>query len=1004
MQNQVLRDRCRRAMQGSEEAIQALGLRDISLSPPSTVHLDKTSLQVEYIENVTKAIAAQKLGMQTLEMQCLDTIKYIKAIAKAKGYELTNKGQAEDVAEIMLAFLDEEESRFGKPTAQEKSESDEEKGSKLDEGPKPSAVSTNVSGKSSEEVKSQPQTTSKEIVVPVAEADGENVAEVELLVLDEEESRVAKPTAQEESQSNKSPPQTSCKESYAARSHNKRRQCPDCSYFGTHLARHIKMKHLGTRSDKEIAVLVAETDGKLPREQKHNPNVQSYQCGIGSCTMVVTRKGQHIKRHHKIFDAVEAKKAAQTFIKLTSPGTKRAATPKSLAGQPKKKKLKPPPLKTKPSKIKKVETEKPEKTVAKKVHFQKSDSESSEESDILPELEDDSEEDGKAEVDRGYLHIEGDFDEMSSFAESDEETLAEEDDSKWQNFYMRSDERKSTRQHFVSAFYRYLLHVEGGGHSLEQAMIHTRQVHNLMDTIDEKGDDVRCLVRNDGMDIWDVFCAPRLKNKVLTGNTIKTYLRSLELFAIFIKKGFFYKKALLPDTHRIAIVGLIERLPDYRSTVHRRTAQQHLTRKVDMSYERMTPADLRALENSDVVRDCIKTLGRAVDNHIPPRNDFTNVRDYLLVKTLYENGSRPGPLENAKVKRFKQATKTANNRWVILVDEHKTSRHYGPAELVVDDCLHSYLDIYVKYIRSAYVDDDEDALFVKDDGTQFHKGTIGRRVPELFKKAGIRKDINVSATRIRQIYSTEAEQMSPKKKKAINSHMKHQPKTASRNYVIPINAEKASKTHELMQSCIKREELKKTEEELEKSDSDREHSRTEPVNEKVYDQPPQQEQDDDSSQIAETPGRGLTSEEKSVIMTVYERDIYSGRELTVAEVRNRMRSDLFLHKFVINKEKVKKMYDYIRHRTNVVRQTTDITEQDEFQFEASISSTQRRAWQSHDCESIENVFKTTKTMPHKRIVVAIFQENDVLKHIMSREGKDRCYEKVKNIFKKRGAT
>ena len=52
------------------------------------------------------------------------------------------------------------------------------------------------------------------------------------------------------------------------------------------------------------------------------------------------------------------------------------------------------------------------------------------------------------------------------------------------------------------------------------------------------------------MNIWDVFAGPRLKNKVLTGNTIKTFLRSLEIFAKFIEKGLFYKKDLLPDLQR----------------------------------------------------------------------------------------------------------------------------------------------------------------------------------------------------------------------------------------------------------------------------------------------------------------------------------------------------------------------------------------------------------------------------------------------------------------------
>lgn len=58
------------------------------------------------------------------------------------------------------------------------------------------------------------------------------------------------------------------------------------------------------------------------------------------------------------------------------------------------------------------------------------------------------------------------------------------------------------------------------------------------------------------MDIWDVFFGLRLKNKVLIGNIIKVYIRSLEIFVRFIEKGLFYKKDFFFDFYRFAIIGL----------------------------------------------------------------------------------------------------------------------------------------------------------------------------------------------------------------------------------------------------------------------------------------------------------------------------------------------------------------------------------------------------------------------------------------------------------------
>lgn len=153
---------------------------------------------------------------------------------------------------------------------------------------------------------------------------------------------------------------------------------------------------------------------------------------------------------------------------------------------------------------------------------------------------------------------------------------------RWKEFYLDAPQRdKTVRGHFVSTFYRYLLHVEGGAHSEEQAMIHTRQVHCIFDVLDPDGDDLDCLIRKDSMDIWDLFAGPRLRNKELKGNTLKVYLRSLEYFAKFIKKNIFYNKDLLTADQRSAIIDLRERLPDYRSTIHRRTATETTTRKVE---------------------------------------------------------------------------------------------------------------------------------------------------------------------------------------------------------------------------------------------------------------------------------------------------------------------------------------------------------------------------------------------------------------------------------------
>ena len=89
---------------------------------------------------------------------------------------------------------------------------------------------------------------------------------------------------------------------------------------------------------------------------------------------------------------------------------------------------------------------------------------SSEESEGSFQPDDDSDSDPH-EVDPGYLDIEADLDEMSDYANSNKEELNPTENIKWRDFYLAQDKTKNPCNNFVSAFFRCLLHVEGGSHS-----------------------------------------------------------------------------------------------------------------------------------------------------------------------------------------------------------------------------------------------------------------------------------------------------------------------------------------------------------------------------------------------------------------------------------------------------------------------------------------------------------------------------------------------------------
>lgn len=115
---------------------------------------------------------------------------------------------------------------------------------------------------------------------------------------------------------------------------------------------------------------------------------------------------------------------------------------------------------------------------------------------------------------------------------------------------------------------------------------------------------------------------------------------------------------------------------------------------------------------------------------------FTAARDLILASLSQQNGSRPGPLNNAKVRDYNAARKEKTGKLVMLVAKHKRVQQ-GPAMLCMDDRLQHWLATYVNVIRPQFAQPQENALFVKTSGEAFPEATIRKRIIAFYKKAGI---------------------------------------------------------------------------------------------------------------------------------------------------------------------------------------------------------------------------------------------------------------------------
>ena len=225
---------------------------------------------------------------------------------------------------------------------------------------------------------------------------------------------------------------------------------------------------------------------------------------------------------------------------------------------------------------------------------------------------------------------------------------------------------------------------------------------------------------------------------------------------------------------------------------------------------------------------------------------------------------------------------------------------------------------------------------------------------------------------------------------------------ADNNYVLKLNTQKASTAHQLMCQIINEK-------------TDEQKPTTKPASEKVS------ESDDDIQLFnvlglprmhvdASLPGpkehqqakTQLSAANKVVIDSLFKDDMEAGRLLSRHQVRAKMRQDAHLRKYMVQKPHVKKICDYLRYQTNHVRQISHI--EDDIDEDGSkvltLTSGSRHQWNNISTQAIENFFAPFQDMPKRSEILKHFLENPVLCHIEA-EGDGRCYEKVKNMFRKR---
>ena len=146
----------------------------------------------------------------------------------------------------------------------------------------------------------------------------------------------------------------------------------------------------------------------------------------------------------------------------------------------------------------------------------------------------------------------------------------------------------------------------------------------------------------------------------------------------------------------------------------------------------ISPEQITEFERSKAARDAICLLGQLSDVETTEvtQNQYTLIRDFLLVEISIDNANRAGALANMNLKEFQKSVKH-ENELVILVRKHKTGATHGPARIVLSPKLQSWIAIFEKKVRCklpGVADGHSERVFLSWNGEALKSSQINKAI------------------------------------------------------------------------------------------------------------------------------------------------------------------------------------------------------------------------------------------------------------------------------------
>ncbi|CAB3984910.1 Neurofilament medium polypeptide [Paramuricea clavata] len=356
-------------------------------------------------------------------------------------------------------------------------------------------------------------------------------------------------------------------------------------------------------------------------------------------------------------------------------------------------------------------------------------------------------------------------------------------------------------------FLHHLKDFEGGSRKAAVSKDHTRRVCRLLFEIEEPAK--RCVQQ-----LWDNRKMNILRNNFFRGNdllgkekrqpqTLKAYIGSFRLFLRFViarQEDIRMIDSLMEDDIRL-VNSAIMRLDTWPKAFSDASNQRRaVIRKRDVE-ERLTKADFQSFVSSPKAKEITQAFEALAlkPKAVVDMQQFSNLRDYLLLRVIMASGQRYGAVSNLTVKEFKDGVWAEKNGMPLYVTRtlrHKTS-FSGPAKLLWDEELKAFGDIYMSKLRPIYANKNSVApaaagipetplVFITSNGNPLNESKVSHRIAEMGKKVAPQLKGSLKGSRLRKgIVSLQREEThAAVSNKQLAKQMGHSVATAHKHYHI----------------------------------------------------------------------------------------------------------------------------------------------------------------------------------------------------------------------------